>query len=128
MWFGGANAIRDRLIAALTEKTPTDIARLQLGAVDVAQYGAGAALRDAAVQIDGGRAECGAGALLAGRTRAVVADAAERTLVTAGHALGPAPLAFDEEHARRVADLQLYLRQHHGERDLAEIGATLLRA
>lgn len=128
VWFGGANAIRDRLIRTLTEQTPTDVSRMQLGAVDVAQYGAGASLRDGAVQIDGGSAESGAGALLAARIRAVVADAAERTLGTAGHALGPAPLAFDEEHARRVADLQLYLRQHHGERDLADIGATLLSA
>lgn len=128
VWFGGANAIRDRLIGSLKTQTPTEIARLQLGVVDVALYGAGGSLRDAAAQIDGGRAGGDAGALLAARTRAMVADAAERTLVTAGHALGPAPLAFDEEHARRVADLALYLRQHHGERDLAEIGTTLLRA
>jgi hypothetical protein len=43
-----------------------------------------------------------------------------------GHALGPAPLAFDEDHARRVADLELYLRQHHAERDLARLGEATL--
>ena len=43
-----------------------------------------------------------------------------------GHALGPAPLAFDAEHARRVADLTLYVRQHHAERDLAALGAAVL--
>jgi hypothetical protein len=52
----------------------------------------------------------------------VIADAAERTLHEVGHALGPASLAFDEQHARRVADLTIYLRQHHGERDLAVLG------
>jgi hypothetical protein len=55
-----------------------------------------------------------------------VADAVERTLTQVGHALGPAPLAFDEEHARRVADLQLYVRQHHAERDLAALGRAVL--
>ena len=33
--------------------------------------------------------------------------------VRVGHALGPAPLAFDDEHARRVADSEFYVRQHH---------------
>ena len=39
-----------------------------------------------------------------------------------GHALGPAPLAFDADHAARVADLEIYLRQHHAERDVAALG------
>ena len=38
------------------------------------------------------------------------------------YALGPAPLALDPVHAARVADLTLYLRQHHAERDLAALG------
>ena len=43
-----------------------------------------------------------------------------------GHALGPAPLTGDEDHARRVADLTVYLRQHHAERDLARQGEQVL--
>jgi hypothetical protein len=43
-----------------------------------------------------------------------------------GHTLGPAPLAFDETHARRVADLEIYVRQHHAERDLADLGNRLI--
>jgi hypothetical protein len=43
-------------------------------------------------------------------------------LTTVGHALGPGPLAHDETHAARVADLTLYVRQHHAERDLAALG------
>ena len=31
-------------------------------------------------------------------------------------------LTVDEAHARRVADLRVYLRQHHAERDLARLG------
>jgi hypothetical protein len=83
-------------------------------------------LAGAAAEIDNGKAEGPMGAELDLRVRAVVADAAERTLRQVGHALGPAPLAFDEEHARRVADLELYLRQHHAERDLARLGEAAL--
>ena len=46
-------------------------------------------------------------------------------LATAARALGPGPLAHDADHARHVADLEVYVRQHHGERDLAALGALL---
>ena len=39
-----------------------------------------------------------------------------------GRALGAGPLGHDEAHSRRVADLTVYLRQHHAERDLAQLG------
>jgi hypothetical protein len=64
--------------------------------------------------------------MLALRTRAIVAAAAEKTIRSVGHALGPAPLAFEEEHVRRVADLELYLRQHHADRDLAALGQLVV--
>ena len=60
--------------------------------------------------------------MLAGRVRAQAARCAEEVLGTVGHALGPGPLALDPVHAARVADLTLYLRQHHAERDLAALG------
>ncbi|KZX22513.1 hypothetical protein ACH61_00279 [Rathayibacter tanaceti] len=44
----------------------------------------------------------------------------------AGRALGPAPLALDAEHSKRVADLTLYVRQHHAERDDAALGRAVL--
>ncbi len=90
-------------------------------------HAASATLDAAATAIDHGHGFAVDGRILAERVRAVVATAAERTLALAGHALGPAPLAFDAEHAARVADLELYLRQHHGERDLAVLGALVAR-
>ena len=42
-----------------------------------------------------------------------------------GRALGPAPLAHDAEHAALVADLTVYIRQHHGESDLERIGCRM---
>ena len=43
-------------------------------------------------------------------------------LARTGRALGAAPLSHDEAHSRAVADLTVYLRQHHAERDLALLG------
>ena len=40
-------------------------------------------------------------------------------------ALGAGPLCHDEAHSRAVADLTVYLRQHHAERDLAQLGALV---
>ena len=42
-----------------------------------------------------------------------------------GRALGPGPLAHDADHAALVADLTVYIRQHHGERDLEQLGRRL---
>jgi hypothetical protein len=42
-----------------------------------------------------------------------------------GRALGAGPLGHNEAHSRRVADLTVYLRQHHAERDLAALGALV---
>jgi hypothetical protein len=43
-------------------------------------------------------------------------------LAVVGRSLGAGPLAHDGPHAQRVADLSVYVRQHHGERDLAALG------
>ena len=60
--------------------------------------------------------------------RHVVVGVAEDVLARAAHALGPGPLSQEPEHAHRVADLALYLRQHHAERDSVALGRMLLEA
>jgi hypothetical protein len=52
---------------------------------------------------------------------AVAGDVLDRT----GRALGAGPLCLDGAHSRRVADLTVYIRQHHAERSLAELGAQV---
>ena len=44
-----------------------------------------------------------------------------------GRALGAGPLGHDAGHARQVADLTVYLRQHHAERDLEQLGRLLAK-
>jgi alkylation response protein AidB-like acyl-CoA dehydrogenase len=121
-WYGGAAGLADAVVRAAV-KRPGELTAMHAGAVDRALYSARCALRDAAAAIDAHAVDDPE--LLALRARSVVASSVEQVLHHAGHALGPAPLAFDAAHAARVADLELYVRQHHGERDLAALGDRL---
>ncbi|GAA5034934.1 acyl-CoA dehydrogenase family protein [Terrabacter aeriphilus] len=124
VWFGGAVGVARRLLRQGRE--PDQIAQQHLGAVDAALWAARSTLVTAAAEIDGGRASGAAGAALALRVRHVVAETGEEVLRLVGHATGPAPLALEADHAARVADLTLYLRQEHAERDEAALGKLLL--
>ncbi len=121
----GRSASPDACSTQAAERELDQIGQMHLGAVDAAIVTARTVLRDAAAQVDAGLAEGPAGAVLALRCRQVVAAAAERVLERVDHALGPAPLALEREHAARVADLRLYLRQEHAERDQAALGRAL---
>jgi hypothetical protein len=124
-WHGGARGLRATLERGSAGREG-ELAALHVGIVDSELHAAEAVLAAAAAAVDAGQAEGTRGEVLGLRVRAVVASAAERTIRQVGHALGPAPLAFDEDHARRVADLELYVRQHHAERDLARLGSAVL--
>lgn len=123
-WHGGAVGIAATVQRASARRTG-ELNDLHLGIIGTALHASEVALADAARAIDTGRANGEDGQVLALKVRNVVADAVERVIHQAGHALGPAPLAFDEDHARRISDLTLYVRQHHGERDLAALGAAM---
>ena len=125
-WYGGAVGIARTMRAALLAREPDQIGLMHLGAVDIALTGARALLDDAARAVDDGRADGARGVLWAARVRGMVARAVDDVLLRSAHALGPAPLARDADHARRVADLELYVRQHHAERDDAALGRRVL--
>jgi hypothetical protein len=126
-WHGGAAGLGATLLLRSAGREG-DLPDLHAGIVDAALHASAAVLASAARDLDAGRASGPAGDIAGLRARAVVAETVERVIRQVGHALGPAPLAFDEEHARRVADLELYVRQHHAERDLARLGAAVRRA
>lgn len=128
IWFGGAVAVARRLAQEASRREPDDIALLHLGEVDAHLTAARAVLAHAAAEVDAGRAEGAAGAQLAARVRHVVVGAAEEVMTRTAHGLGPGPLSREQDHAHRVADLSLYLRQHHAERDAVALGRMLLRA
>jgi len=126
IWFGAAAALASQVWAAAGRRTPDQIALMHVGACEIALDTALASLRAAAVTMDNPDTTVAESAIVAARTRAIVARVAEQVMTAVGHALGPAPLAFDQAHATRVADLTLYVRQHHAERDLAHLGSLVL--
>jgi alkylation response protein AidB-like acyl-CoA dehydrogenase len=123
IWYGASVGLARRLWRQAAERELDQIGHLHLGRVDTVLTAASSVLLGAAAAVDTRQA----GELTALRVRQVVADAAETVLLAADHALGPAPLTTEDEHAARVADLRVYLRQHHAERDTAALG-RLVRA
>ena len=121
-WYGGACGVADPLYdKAASSEDPYVLAHL--GAVDAALAAARNALAVAAAEVDADPFDENAEAMQrALRVRAIVERAATETLDRVGRALGAAPLCMDAAHAARVADLTVYLRQSHAEKDLAELG------
>jgi alkylation response protein AidB-like acyl-CoA dehydrogenase len=126
VWFGGAVGVARRMARAAGSREPDQVALMHLGAVDARLHGARAVLDQAAHALDAGDLTGPAGWRAALRVREVVATTCEDVLRRTAHGLGPGPLATEEEHARRVADLELYLRQWHAERDQASLGRQLV--
>ncbi len=123
-WYGAAAAVAGRLAPRPGDRTPDQIARRDLGQADVLLHAARTTIRDAAEQVDDPAARAG-DEVLARRVRGLVRGVADDVLALTARATGPAPLTFEESHARRVADLSVYVRQDHGDRDLAELGGRL---
>jgi hypothetical protein len=127
-WYGGARAVGGTLLAAAAERDVGPHALAHLGGVDIALQAARMALDDAAGGIDADPADLkDDGPIRALRVRALVEAAASEVVRRVGRALGAGPLSHDAAHSRRVADLTVYLRQHHAERDLASLGETVAR-
>ncbi len=122
-WYGGAQAIADMTRQFIGPK-PDGHRLAHLGAIDVALAGAAAVLRDTAAWID--RHPSRDAQTPATRVRLVVEQAATDVLLHAGRALGAAPLCRDARLARAMADLPVFLRQSHAERDLAALGQRVL--
>jgi len=127
-WFGGAvGAYRAWQRALADEPRPEPHARAHLGAAFASLSAAGQVLHDAAHAIDAGE---GAHALQrrALWTRHIVERTCVEVLDRMGRAVGPSPMVFDAIHARRVADLPIYLRESRAERDLAALGELVEKA
>ncbi|AYJ47840.1 acyl-CoA/acyl-ACP dehydrogenase [Rhodococcus sp. P1Y] len=127
VWFGGACAVADTLHTAVRSGADTH-AKAHLGAVAASLGAASSALTTAAAEIDADPTDSdGRGRTRARTVRAIVESAATDTIDRVGRALGAAPLCANGEHARRVADLTVFLRQSHAERDLAALGEDIAK-
>jgi alkylation response protein AidB-like acyl-CoA dehydrogenase len=122
-WLGGARRVAEPLYRSAAGKSADAYVLAHLGAVDAALAAGDAMLATAAAHIDGDPFDrSGTAQLLARRSRTVIEHAADEAITRTGRALGPGPLCQDGRHAQRVADLTIYIRQSHAERDLAELG------
>jgi alkylation response protein AidB-like acyl-CoA dehydrogenase len=127
VWFGGAVGVARTLLGAGQRRPLSEIDTVHLGAVGAALAGGRAALNLAAESFDDDPTDtAGRVAITARSTRAVVEAAAAEVIDRVGRALGAAPLALDGDHSRRVADLTLYVRQSHADRDLADLGKRMV--
>ncbi len=142
-WLGGAVAVARDFKTALAKgadngRKPDQIALASLGEVDRIITSVTGYLAQAAERIDAGELDSrgaddttdtnGPSAWSeALRLRGTVAAAVERVQTVVTQNLGPAPLAFNEAYGKRMADLSLYIRQHHAMRDDAQLGALTLK-
>lgn len=127
-WFGAAQALGTALHTAIAERLaagqPVDPHRLaQLGEVDIALHTTATLLREAAAEIDAAPFDNGMARAL--RARLAVEACANTVLHAVGRALGAGPLCKDGRIARLFADLPVFLRQSHAERDLATLGRAM---
>ena len=79
-------------------------------------------LRDAGRDIDDHPTDQVAARRRAYVVRHLVERSATRSVDAFSRAFGPRPFVFDGHLAQRVSDLMLYVRQQHGDRELAELG------
>ncbi|MFZ4289442.1 acyl-CoA dehydrogenase [Variovorax sp. HJSM1_2] len=130
-WFGGALGLARALRSAVTRDaahataaTATAAAPLlrsiALGQVDLALRSTAAVLREAAAWIDHDNLADAREVAL--RARLSAEQCAKTVLDAAGRALGATPFCLDEKFAQAAADLPVFIRQSHAERDLAALG------
>lgn len=125
-WLGGAQAVADTLLDEAGKHPLDEHAAAHLGQVDVLLHAAEVVVDRAAEEIDDDALDRRGGARVRGlRVRALVEKVCTEVLHHVGRATGAGPLCRDAAHARAVADLTVYLRQHHAERSDAELGGLL---
>ncbi|QHD01565.1 acyl-CoA dehydrogenase [Pseudomonas sp. S04] len=122
-WYGAARTLAEVLHHACAGPRNDPHAQAHLGAVDAALASAASGLRECAAWID---AQPQADAeFTVRRTRALVEAAVAQVQWHVGRALGATPFCRDPRFARLSADLPVFIRQSHAERDLAELGRQL---
>ena len=122
-WYGGAQRLAE-VLREQCSKRPEPHALAHLGAVDSLLNSAACVLRDAAEQID--REPRANARPLAQQARACIEDTVEQVIRHVGRAVGAGPYCKDAHFAQLMADLPVYVRQSHAERDLAALGELVL--
>ncbi|OII39791.1 hypothetical protein BIU98_11660 [Curtobacterium sp. MMLR14_010] len=123
-WWGGAVGLARVLRDHAAARPDAELLRVALGAAVADLADAEDALADAAARIDAD--EDADWPLVAQTVRSRVRRAVDAVRTRVVTTIGPGPLTSDPAVAARVADLELYVLQDHGDRDLARIGRMVL--
>lgn len=119
-WYGATASIVALVHMTLRGRSEALHGLAHLGAMDVSLAQAASLLRVAAQTIDASpHLAC---EYSIGRARLAVESAAETILIRAPRALGAGPMCKNARFARMMADLPVFIRQSHAERDLAVHG------
>ena len=125
VWLGGAAGAVDGALSAITPGPGVDPHRLaHLGAVHAQLASTDALLASAAEAIDA--APAGDHDLLVATCRSSAERTAREVIDVIPRIVGPGPLCWDRHLAQHLSDLQVYIRQHHAEADLAALGSAFL--
>ncbi|MBA3606580.1 MAG: hypothetical protein H0W46_11550, partial [Acidimicrobiia bacterium] len=125
-WAGGAAGLVDWMLETNRGRAAEPHRDAHVGALAALRWRMAGVLDVAGREIDGEHEERKGAHERALMLRHDVERAATEVIERIGRAMGPRPLAFDAPVARRIAEVQLYVRQSHAERDLAELGRLLL--
>jgi alkylation response protein AidB-like acyl-CoA dehydrogenase len=123
-WAGGVLGLIDQAVAAAATKSAEPHLNAHIGALVAIGWELEAVLDRAGDEIDDEPDDDAAAIRRARILRHLVDRAASEVIERFGRALGPRPLVRDSEVVRRIAEVQLYVRQCHAERDLDALGAA----
>jgi alkylation response protein AidB-like acyl-CoA dehydrogenase len=120
-WAGGAQSLIEAA-SGLNRRDPHS--RAHVGALQSTAWGLNAILEHAGREIDADpENRCGMARTRGLKVRHLIERACTEVLDRFGRATGPHLLAYDSQIVRQHQALALYIRQCHGERDLATIPA-----
>lgn len=125
VWVGGAQHVAD-LVATSASRFPlSPLQHRRLGVIEQTVWQATALVTSAAGQLDDLTAE--QTTRVVGQTRTAVVVACDHIIAEAALVAGPAGLSQDVRLARTLQDLALYVRQHHLDRELANLGERAIQ-
>jgi hypothetical protein len=126
-WLGGALGMVRALQADLSARRPDGYQLAHLGAALARCSSLARDLAWAATRIDADPADpARAIRPVSFEIRHLVEDGCLEVLAHVGRAGGAGPLCQDPAQARRAADLPVYIRQHHADRDAEALGRSYL--
>ncbi|GAB3677897.1 hypothetical protein [Salinisphaera aquimarina] len=121
-WAGGAQGLLDYALAAARDNP---IAEAHVGRMLAASFGMESALRAASTPLADDLAGLQSAHTRALAVRHLIERASTHIIDEFSRLLGPRPLINMPSIARRIQELQIYLRQCHGDQDLVELSATV---